>query len=227
VTRGRSGAWVSGTYDDPTGTLPCSVSQEGGAVRISQAPNVAGVMGLRRGIPTFDLALGTAAPYGLSLETGASDTELELGGIPLTRLALKVGAGKSVLTFLEPNPQQLGVLAVDAGAGSIELRKLANAGFADMSVNGGAAAFVCDFGGTLARNASVHISTGMSSVEIAVPATTAARIHAESVLGQVNASDGFSTKDGGFWTRSAIEEGSPVLSIRVSVALGTVALSTY
>lgn len=227
LTRGGASDWVVGTYDDPTGTLPSSVRQDGGTAKISQEPNVAAVLGWRRGIPTFNLALGTRRPYTLSIETGASDTDFELGGVPLTRLSIKMGAGKNVLRFLEPNPQALSVLDVDAGAGSYELRDLANAGFTDMTLDGGAAAFVCDFGGTLQRDASVHISSGMSTLEIGVPATTAARINAESVLGLVNASDGFTTREGGFWTRAALEDAKPVLGIRASVALGTVTLNTY
>ena len=226
LTRGGSD-WVTGTYEDPTGTLPCSVHQDGGSARISQEPHVAAVLGWRRGIPTFILALGTRLPYALSIETGASDTDIELGGVPLKRLSIKMGAGKNVLRFLEPNPQPLSLLDVDAGAGSYEFRNLANAGFSDMTLDGGAAAFVCDFGGTLQRDASVHISSGMSTVEIAVPSATAARINAESVLGLINAADGFTTREGGYWTRAALENAGPVLAIRASVALGTVTLNTY
>jgi hypothetical protein len=227
LTRGGGGEWVTGTYDDPTSTLPCNVLQDGGTARITQEPHVAAMLGWRRGIPTFNLALGTRQPYTLSIETGASDTDFELGGVPLRRLSIKMGAGKNVLRFLEPNPEVLSVLDVDAGAGSYEMRNLANAGFADMTLDGGAAAFVCDFGGTLQRDASVHISSGMSTVEIAVPAATSARINAESVLGLISASDGFTTKEGGYWTRAALESAGPVLSIRASVALGTVTLNSY
>jgi len=227
LTRGGAGDWVTGTYDDPTGTLECSVRQEGGSARISQEPHMAAMLGWRHGIPTFNLALGTGRPYILSIETGACDTDFELGGVPLTRLSIKMGAGKNVLRFLEPNPQVLTVLDVDAGAGSYELRNLANAGFADMTLDGGAAAFVCDFGGTLQRDASVHISSGMSTVEIAVPSATAARIRAESVLGMINTSDGFTTREGGYWTHAAVEGARPLIGIRASVALGTLTLNAY
>jgi len=226
ITRGGGSDWVVGTYDDPTGTLPCHVQTSAGFARISQEPRVSAVMGLRRGVPTFNLALGASQPYTLTIETGASDSEFELGGLPLQRLSLKIGAGKNVLRFLEPNPQPLSVLDIDAGAGSFELRDLANANFTDLSVDGGAAAFVCDFGGSLRRDASAHISAGMSTVAIAVPQDTAARISAESVLGQISAGDGFITREGGYWTRAATEGGTPVLAIRVSVALGTVSLTT-
>jgi hypothetical protein len=82
---------------------------------------------------------GTAQPYMLTIETGASDTAFELGGLPLTRLIIKLGAGKNVLRFSEPNPRAMSVFDLAAGVGSIEIFSLANATFADMRLDGGAA----------------------------------------------------------------------------------------
>ncbi len=224
IGRAAGGEWVTGTYDDPTGSVACHISQDGGLARITQEPHLVGPQHWGRGIPTFDLALGVALPYTLTIDTGASDTDFELGGLPLTRLAIKLGAGRNVTRFLEPNPQAMGVLDLDAGAGSMELRGLANANFADMTLDGGAAAFVCDFGGVLQRDGSAHLNTGMSTLEITVPATTAARIAAAAVLGSLDASDGFTTRDGGYWTGPAIEGGTPVLTIHADIALGTLTL---
>jgi hypothetical protein len=226
LTRGSGLDWVDGTYNDPTGSLRSRIVQEGGSARITQEPQVTELLGWRRGVPAFDLALGTAHPFSLTIETGASDTDVELGGVPLKRLAMKLGAGKSTLRFLEPNPQSMSVLDVDAGAGSMELRGLANANFADMTLNGGAAAFVSEFGGSLQRDASAVISAGMSTVELVIPATTAARVVMESTLGRLDTSDGFTTREGGYWTQAAIADRKPVLTIRASVALGLLTLRT-
>jgi hypothetical protein len=226
IRRGSGPEWVRGTYDDPTGSLPSRVIQDAGFARITQDPNVGGLLGMGRGIPTFDLALGTQQPYALLIETGASDSEFELGGIPLTRLGVKVGAGKNVLRFLEPNPQAMTVLDLDAGAGSMELRGLGNANFTDMSLDGGAASFVCDFSGRPQQDGVAHINAGMSSVELAVPRTTAARVYIEATLGHFETSDGFTTRDGGYWTASALEGARPALTIRASIALGTVRLQS-
>ena len=223
ITRGGA-AWVTGTYDDPTGNLPCRIIQTGGSTRITQEPRFGAIQGWGRGIPTFDLALGTAQPYTLDIETGASETDFELGGLPLTRLAVKVGAGKNVLGFLEPNPQSMSVLDLDAGAGSMEMRGLANANFADMTLDGGAAAFTCDFSGALQRDAAARISTGMASVEISIPAATAAGVISELTLGHLDASDGFTAKEGSYWTSAALAGGRPVLTIHVNVALGSLRL---
>lgn len=226
LTRGGGPNWVAGSYDDPTGGLPCRVVQEGGTARITQDPQIGALQGWGRGVPIFDLALGTAQPYTLTVETGASDTEFELGGLPLTRLAIKLGAGKNVLRFLEPNPQEMAVLDIDAGAGSMELRGLGNANCADMTLDGGAAAFICDFEGRLRRPAFVRLTTGLSSVDVYVPTATAARIMPESTLGHLETSDGFTTREGGYWTQAALVGEGPALTIHANVALGVLRLHT-
>jgi hypothetical protein len=43
-----------------------------------------------------------------------------------------------------------------------------------MRLSGGAAGYELDFGGTLSRDAQVNIETGVSGVELTVPASTAA-----------------------------------------------------
>jgi hypothetical protein len=220
ITRGGRDFWVNGTYDDPTGTMQCRTIVDGGLARITQEPRLPALKRLSRGVPTFDLALGTAQSCALTIETGASDTTFEVGGVPLTALAIKLGAGKAVIRFLEPNPEPMSKLEINAGAGSLEIRMLANANFADLTLAGGAASFICDFGGTLKRDAAAHLSTGMSTMDLLVPGATAARIITDSTLGHVDVADGFVTREGGYWTAAAAEGVTPVLSIRAAVALG-------
>jgi hypothetical protein len=160
----------------------------------------------------------------LTIEAGASETDLDLGGLPISRLEVKQGAGKYRIDFSAPNPQVMSLFDLDAGAGDIELSHLVNANFAEMSIDGGAAAYRLDFSGTPQRDAYVKISTGVSSVEIRVPASTAAKISTESVLGSIEIGDGFMKKEGAFWTEAALAGKRPVLTIRTSVALGSLRL---
>jgi hypothetical protein len=106
----------------------------------------------------------------------------------------------------------------------MEIGGLANANFAELTIDGGAASFLCDFGGILQRDAYARISTGLSSVEIVVPSSTAVRFISESFLGHLDVSDGFSKQGGEYWTRAAVSGITPVLTIHASVALGSVRL---
>jgi hypothetical protein len=139
IVPGAYDAWVRGTYHDPTGALPLKITQDGGTAQITQEP-ASGVVGglLHGGTPTLELGLGTNRPYTLTIEGGASENSYDLGGLPLTRLTLKQGGGKFTVDFSTPNPVAMGMLDLDGGAGAFEMRNLANANAAEMTVDGGA-----------------------------------------------------------------------------------------
>ena len=222
IAPGDGEEWVSGTYRDPTGRIPCRVMTEGAKARISQDHRWRGLL---RNTPVFDLRLGTAQPYALTLESGATDdSACDLGGLPLTSLDVRHGAGELDLHFSAPNPVAMDRLRLQAGAAETELTNLANANAAEITVEGGAASFTLDFGGTLQRDARVKISAGAASGEVRVPGPTAAKITPHAVLGSVDAGDGFTTREGAYWTEGAVAGGTPVLTIDASVALGSLRL---
>ncbi len=218
--------WVGGTYTDPSGALPFNVRKEEGTVRISQEYNLAGTLGLLSGVPVFDLTLGRAKPFLLSIDSGATDAALDLGGLPITALTLRLGAGKLTCGFSAPNPAALALLRVDAGAVALEMKNLSNANFAEMVLDGGAASYDLDFSGTVQRDAHVRIATGVSAVRIRVPPTVAAKIHLESVLGSLEIGDGFMKKEGAFWTEAAVVGKTPVLSIDATITLGALRITS-
>lgn len=224
VKPGAPEPWVTGSYADPSGALPYKVAREGGSVRITQEARVAEMLGLFKGAPAFDLRLGTARPFDLSVESGASDNALELGGLPLTGLTLRQGAGKLACRFSTPNPTELGKLEVEAGAVGLEIAGLGHAGFGEMRLDGGAAAYDLDFSGALRRDGRVRISTGVSAVTLRIPAGTAAKIYPESILGGLDVGDGFTKREGAFCTQAALSGGAPVLIVEAKVALGSLAL---
>jgi hypothetical protein len=224
VHPGDGEAWVKGTYHDPGGTLPLQVEEDGGTARISQLPNWETFFGWVRGVPTLDLALGEMHPYRLTIETGASESILGLGSLPLTSVVVRHGAGTMEVDFSAPNPDSMSKLTLENGAGTIRLASLANANFAEVSVEGGAASYQLDFGGTLRQDAQVRVTTGVSSVEIAIPASTAAKVNVEAVLGGLAVSDGFMKKEGAFWTEAALAGQTPMLIMHVNVTLGALHL---
>jgi len=218
--------WVTGSYDDPSNAIPLRVSEEGNVVRISQEFNWPATFGTVNRPPTFDLKLGKGKPYLLSVEGGATESEIDLGGVPLRGLTIKYGAGKQEFDFSAPNPEVMEQLTISAGAAAFEMDRLANANFTQMKLEGGAASFELDFGGVLQRNAEVKINTGMASVELDIPATTAAKINAEAVLGGVEVGDGFMKKEGAFWNEAALEGKMPILSVAAQVVMGAIQLNT-
>ncbi|MEZ4639826.1 MAG: hypothetical protein R2873_01305 [Caldilineaceae bacterium] len=217
-------AWVAGTYEDPSTAAPLRISQDGATVRISQDFNIPTTLGGMTKAPTFDLKLGKGKPYRLTVEGGASESEMDLGGLPLHGLAVKFGAGKQEFNFSSPNPEAMDEITVSAGAAGIEMENLANANFERMVLEGGAAAFELDFGGELRRDAAVKITTGMASVEVDVPSATPIRLSAEATLGSVDVGDGFMKKDGAFWNEAALSGKTPAITMTAQVVMGAIQL---
>lgn len=217
--------WVSGSYDDPSNALPLRIEQQGNTVRIGQSFTWPEVWSKVDRPPTFDLILGKGKPFALTMDVGANDGGIDLGGLPLTKLAINHGAGKMVIGFSAPNPQAMERLTITAGAAGLDMTGLANANFAEMTVEGGAAAYKFEYGGVLQNNANVRISTGMSSAVISVPSATAVRITTQTVLGSVELGDGFMKKEGGYWNEAALAGKTPALTIAASVAMGSIRLA--
>jgi len=221
---GEGDTWVAGTYHDPTDRRPLRILEEGASVTITEEPSFERIPVVFGGVPLYELGFGKQKPFALTIETGASDFDLDLGSVPLSRLMVRQGAGKLALGFSAPNPHPLELLEVSSGAAGIELENLANANFSEMRLSGGAAGYELDFGGTLSRDARVSVETGLSGVEISVPASTAAWIVAETTLGSVEVGDGFTKREGAFLTEGALGGRMPVLDIRAGVRLGALQL---
>lgn len=226
IMPGAGDAWVAGSYDDPSGAVPCKIVEDGGTVRITQEYHWPEMIGNWDHPPHFDLVLGKTRAFALTLELGASESMIDLGGVPISRLTVRQGAGKYAIAFSAPNPEPMSALELSAGAGGIDLTGLANANCAEMRLEGGAAGYMFDFGGALQRDTSVRITTGLSSVEIRVPAATAAKIVSKSLLGGLEVAGGFVRQDNAYLTEPALAGARPLLTIHTSVALGSLRLLT-
>ncbi len=224
IRPGDGPQWVAGTYNDPSNAVPLRIEQQGGEVRISQTFDWPQSWGSLREPPTFELSLGKTRPYTLTLEGGASEADMDLGGVPLRRLTIKYGAGKQEIGFSAPNPEPMQLLSVAGGAASMEFEGLANANFAEMTLEGGAAGYELDFGGTLLRDATVRINAAVSSVQISAPANTAVKMSAEAIMGSVETGDGFMKKEGAFWNEAALAGKTPSIAINARMTMGSIRL---
>ena len=219
--------WVAGTYHDPTDRrLLRLIEDEAGATITEEQPSFGQIPAAFGGATRYELEFGKERPFALTIETGASDFDMDLGGVPLSRLVVRQGAGKFELDFSQPNPAKMELLDVTTGAAGIELENLVNANFSEMRLSGGAAGYELDFGGTLSHDAEVSIETGVSAVTVSVPVSTAASVAAETTLGSVDVGDGFTKKEGAFLTEPALSGNGPVLKIRAGVRLGLLQLRT-
>ena len=219
VEPGDAEPWATGTYTDPTDDLPIRLVHEGGTVTLTQGRALAGVVGLVRGAPTLDLRLGTGRPFALRLDGGAFDVELELGGVSLTRLTTRHGAGNLEIDFTTPNPIDMEAMELSVGAGALEIDHLGNANTASLRIEGGAAGYEIDLTGQQRPELDVSVSTAMSGVSLRFDPKVPARIRHEATLGGVDVGDGFTTREGALWT-IADPSVAPRVRVQANVALG-------
>jgi hypothetical protein len=223
VVPGAGSPWVEGTYADPTDDLPPRLDVEGGRVTLRQDRTFTGTVGLLRGTPRCELRLGTDRPFRLELDTGASEVDLDLSGVPLEGLQVRAGAGKLLLAVHRPNPVDMEEVSVRIGAGALEASGLGNLAAARLRAETGAAGVVLDLRGELRRHLQARISAGMSGLRVTLPDDRPVRIKSETTLGSTDLGDGFLTRDGA--THTAVE-GDPVIDLHATVALGGLQLRT-
>ncbi len=169
----------------------------------------------------WNLALGDV-PMSLTVEAGAFDGTLNLGGVPLRNLTIKNGASDSTVTFEAANLEEMDKLVVEAGAASLTLNGLANANFSELEFNGGVGDYTLDFSGTLQRDATVKISSGVSSLHIIVPSGTAANITVTGGLNDVSTEGTWIVTDDVYSTGAT----GPTLTIDIQMGVGSLTLES-
>lgn len=212
---------LAGEYDDPTGTLPLTVSHEHGSLRIAQQTRLSDVRGFKAAVPTLDLSVGTGRPVSLHLATGASDVHAELGGLALRRVSVRLGAGSATIGFAAPVPVGFERFECEAGAASVTISGLGNADPEAVAIVGGAASYDLSFDGRPGRDMHAKVTTAGAAVVLRVPTDVAARIGVVSVLAGLTVRDGFQTWEDSYWTQPGVDGRHPLLSVDTSVTLGS------
>src|SRR5215217_8186188 len=95
---GEDDAWVAGTYHDPTDRRPPRILEEGASVTITEEePSFERIPAVFGGVPRYELRLCKQRLFALTIATAANDFGLDLGGVPLSGLMVRQGAGNSCL----------------------------------------------------------------------------------------------------------------------------------
>jgi hypothetical protein len=164
----------------------------------------------------WSLKLGQT-PITLTVDAGAYQGTLNLGGVPLTSLTIQDGASKAKVVFDQPNPQTMSSLTYDTGASDVELDQLANANAQSLDFKGGAGSYVLDFSGKLEHDLAVDVTTGVSSVRLVVPTGVSAKVNVSGGLNSVSADSSF-TKNGDTYTQTG---SGPTITINVQMGVGS------
>lgn len=213
-----STTWVSGTITYDILDWEPDVIRTGSSLAIRQQANVKIPSG-RSYKNDWDLQLGNV-PMELNLELGAYEGNMDLSGLPITRLEISDGASKNEVTFNAPNPQSMSRFSYKTGASEVKLSGLANANFSVMDFESGAGSYTLDFSGTLLQPADVRISSGLSSVKIIIPKGVPAKVSVSGGLNNVQPMGTWTVMNGVYETSGT----GPELLITIDMGVGSLEL---
>lgn len=168
----------------------------------------------------MDLSLSPEVPIDLSLELGAVEADLDLGGMSLTSLEIRAGANDTHVEFKVPNRVAMRSLEVDAGAASVRLSSIANANAALLNVETGVGSVELDFRGTWTRDLAASVDVSIGSLKLIVPEDVGIRMEVGKVVARVSA-PGLASRDG-ILVSDNWDTARYKLTVRARTVLGTV-----
>ena len=171
-------------------------------------------------INQWDLKLTDRIPLELSIQAGAYQGNLELGGLHLSSLKITDGASDTRVNFAASNPVRMEQFKYNSGASTVTLSGLSNANFDYMQFTSGAGTYTLDFGGELKQDSEVNIETGMSTLKIIIPQGTHAVIEVDGEMMDVNITGTWTAESNTYST----EGSGNTLYIHVNMNLGSLTL---
>jgi hypothetical protein len=171
----------------------------------------------------WNLYFGDEVPIDLDFDLGAAKAELDLTDIPMRTLKVDLGASKAEMYFKNPNPVEMEVLSIEAGASEFVIGGLANARAKHITFDGGMGRFVLDFTGDLdlPRGGSADMDIGMASLEVVIPDDAPVVLSVpDTWLCSVEVPDGFVKRKKGLWYSSTVENRNVDEAFEFSVEAG-------
>jgi len=171
------------------------------------------------------IELANSVPVSLTMNFGVCDANIDLGGIQISDAVFSTGVCDFNLDFSSANQIQCEDLEIKTGVSSVSVEDLANANARHVEVNGGLGSLKIDFGGKIRSDCSVHVRTGLGSVEISIPADVNTSITAPgSFLSSVDVSGFYSKGEGEY--HSNVTTG-PQLKLNIDSGMGSVSIKSY
>ena len=143
--------------------------------------------------------LSGAVPMDLSLDLGAVEADLQLGGLRLTDLSLRSGAADVAVRFDRPNPERLRTMTLQVGAAQVKLYDAANSGVSRINAEVGAGALTLDLGGVLLRDVDITATLAAGGLTLNVAPGDGVFVDERSLLGGFD-KEGFVKRADGWYS---------------------------
>jgi cell wall-active antibiotic response 4TMS protein YvqF len=156
----------------------------------------------------------------LDLNLGATDAEVELGGLRVSNLDLKTGASRAVVSFSRPNATRCRRAAFSAGAAEISLIGLGNSRCDEIEFEGGMGSVTLDFTGAWTSSARVAVKMAVGGLTLRLPRQVGVRIALDKFLASFE-SAGLSRQGDSFVSEN-YDRASRRLDLEITTAVGDV-----
>lgn len=174
------------------------------------------------------LSLGTVRPYELRILKGVVQGNLSLDGLPLTSVAVDIGAGDTTVEFRKPNPQVAERASFRTGTGSVDIAGLLNLNAKYISIDSGTGKLYLDFTGeSLRQDLVVNVNVGTGEVILSVQRGVPARVTVTHGLGQVLPRGDFKAVHSDRYEAGNYSAASgPKITFNIQSGVGNVTLTT-
>jgi hypothetical protein len=166
------------------------------------------------------ISLSPSVPTDLTLQFGAGQAEVELGGLSLRDVAIQTGASQTTVSFSQPNRVAAREVSVKAGAAELRVTGLGNTRAERFDFQGGMGEATLDFGGAWDHSASAKVQMGVGSVRLRLPRSIGVRITRSGFLSSFDPSE--MVKRGDAWFSKNYDASRYRLDLELDSAVGSV-----
>ncbi len=168
----------------------------------------------------MELGLTHEIPVDLTLELGAVKAEIDLGGLRLTGLDIETGASQTRLEVSEPNEEAMTEASFEVGAAEFTARRLGNLNAARIEVDAGVGDIELDFTGEWQRDARVTVDMGLGALTLRFPRGLGVRLSQDTFLTLLD-SEGL-VKRGDAYYSLDYDEAEYQVTVDVDAAFGSI-----
>ncbi len=167
------------------------------------------------------LNLSPKVPVDLECDLGVIKGKMDLGGLKLKSLNLKIGVSKGSILFEKPNPVTMESCELEGGVGKFMVEKLGNANIRDFNFKGGVGSYVLDFSGEYRQDVSASIELGMGKVTLYLPRYIGTRLKIDkSFLSTCSIDDVYKKDD--YYTNDNWQKTQYSLDMNIDAGVGKI-----
>ncbi len=166
------------------------------------------------------LELTPDVPIDLDLDLGAVKAEIDLGSLRLTGLDIETGASQTGLEVSEPNTEAMAEARLRVGAAQFTARGLGNLNASRIEVDAGVADLDLDLTGEWRQDATVTVDVGFGALTLRLPRGIGVRLSHDGFLTSLD-SEGL-VKRGDAYYSLDYEEAEYQVHLDVDAAFGRI-----